>query len=353
MSYYKKAKLYAIICALLVVAAAVLTLTFGLPAKAPFTDSTILTVQCVDTPLDFTALDDQLAQTTDLPYTVVPGKDLSGAYEAANITFDGAGFTSVDAQSLVSTLGASYSVLSLNTVAGNSASGMVAYLVFTGVASLLAAGIYLAFRYGFKTAVSALVPALGAVGAALSAAVIIGTGLSYPLAVALVGSLLVSLFFSALAFGQARELHEVKHVIGHDDVAEQTGAALMPRNLKIALFAAIVFATVGAAGFIFNIPDLPYTAFPLLIGVLVGLFGAQLCAVPLCMKWQIEASEALLKKKTSKKSAKTVSKSGDKSAKPAAKTPAKKSAAHAKKNNPAKSGKSGAAGKSRTAKPKK
>ena len=330
MSYYKKAKTYAVICALLVVVSAILTLTFGLEAKAPFKDSTILSVKCVGAPFDFSKLETELAGTTELPYTLTKGKDISGTYEAASVTFDGTGYTAVNAQTLAATLGASYSVLSLNTVTGKNASGLIMYLVFVGIATLLAAGIYLAFRYGFKTAVSAFIPALGAVGGALIVSVVIGTGLSYPLAVALVGSLVISLFFSALAFGQARELHETKHVREHDDVADQTGAALMPRNIKIALFAVIVLGTVSAAGFIFSFPDLTFSAFPLLIGTLIGLFGAQFCAVPLCMKWQVEATEAIVKKAREKKPAKSTAKS------PAKKAPPKKNIKKLDPGHPAK-----------------
>lgn len=327
MSYYKKASLSAIICALLVVVAAVLVLAVGMPAKAPFSDSEVLTVKCADIPLDYSKLESQLASATDLPYTVTAGKDISGTFEAANVKFDGTGFTSVNAQELVATLGASYSVLSLNTVAGKSTAGMIMFLVFTGVTAFIIAGLYLALRYGLKTALTSFVPAVAAVGGALITLFVIGGGVSYPLAVVCIGSFAVALFFSALAFGQARELHESKHVLDHDDVADQTGAVLMPRNIKIGLAAVLVFGAVGAAGIALSLPDLAYTAFPLLVGTLIGLFGAQFCAVPLCMKWQVEAAEALTKKTREKKPAKKTP------AKGTAKTPAKK---NIKKLDPAK-----------------
>jgi hypothetical protein len=149
----------------------------------------------------------------------------------------------------------------------------------------------------------------------------------------------LALFFAALAFGQARELHESKHVHDHDDVADQTGAALMPRNIGIAVTAVIILGAVAAIGFVVDIMSLAYAAIPLLVGTLVGLFGAQLCAVPLCMYWQ-NAEEAVLVKKThekkpvAKKPAKTSTKTSAK------KVPAKKSI---KKLDPAKPDTSGKA----------
>ena len=342
MSYYKKAKLYAIICAVLVVVAAVLVVTVGLPEKAPFVDNTVLTVKCVDIPLDFTKLDTQLASATDLSYTVTQGKDLTGSFEAANVVFNGTGFTAENAQALVSTLGASYSVLSLNTINGKSASGLTMYMVFTGIVTFLIAGIYLAFRYGFKTALTAFVPAFAAAAAALITTALIGAGFSYPLAVAVIGSFALALFFAALAFGQARELHETKHVHDHDDVADQTGAALMPRNIGIAVVSVLILGAMTVIGFVMNIPSLSYTALPLLIGILVGLFGAQLCAVPLCNDWQNAEEAAVVKKahekkpakSTAKSTAKTPAKSADKAT--AKKAPSKKTA---KKSDSAKTSK--------------
>ncbi|HOP10756.1 MAG TPA: hypothetical protein PK629_04635 [Oscillospiraceae bacterium] len=324
--YYKKAKFYAILCAALVVVAAALVVGIGLPEKAPFSDSTVLTVKCVDIPLDYSKLDTELAAATDLPYTVVTGNEISGNFEAANVTFEGTDFNSVDAQTLVSTLGASYSVLSLNTITGKSTSGMTMFLIFTGVATLLVAGLYLAFRYGLKTALSAFVPAFAAVGGVLIVAVVIGAGFSYPLAVASVCSFAVALFFSAMAFGQAREMHESKHVHDHDDVANETGAVLMSRNIKIAAAAVIILGTVAVTGVLVNITDLTYTAIPLLIGTLIGLFGAQFCAVPLCMAWQdaedaTAAKKAHAKKPVKKTPAKTASKISAKSS--AKKAPSK------------------------------
>ncbi len=332
MSYYKKAKLFAILCAVLVVVAAALVVTIGLPGKAPFADSTVLTVKCVDIPLDFAKLESELAAATDLPYTVTPGKSISATFEAANIKLDGTSFTSANAQSLVSTLGASYSVLSLNTVTGKNSTGLTMFMVFTGILTLLIGGIYLAIRYGLKTAVSAFISAIAAASGALIVAALIGTGLSYELAVAVIGSFAMALFFAALAFGQARELHETKHVHGHDDVADQTGTALMPRNAAITVVTVIVLGAVAAVGFAVDIMALTYAAIPLLVGTLVGLFGAQLCAVPLCNYWQNAEDEALVKKAREKKPAKKAA--------PAKKAPAKK---NIKKLDPAKPGTSGKA----------
>ncbi len=350
MSYYKKTKLFAILCAALAVVAAALVLTVGLPAKAPFADSTTLTVKCVDVPLDFAKLDTELASATDLPYTVTRGKDITGAFEAANVTFDGTGFTAVNAQTLVSTLGASYSVLSLNTVTGKNASGLTMYMIFVGAATLLAAGIYLAIRYGYKTAVSSFVPAVAAAAGALITAALTGIGLSYPLSVAVIGSFALALFFAALAFGQARELHESKHVHGRDDVADRTGAALMPRNIGIAVVSVIVFGAVAAAGIWTGVTALTDTAIPLLTGTLIGLFGAQLCAVPLCMMWQNAEDKTAAKKAHGKKSAAKPSKiTGKTSAKGTVKTPAKKTATkkNIKKLDPAKPDTSGKSGNSK------
>jgi len=327
--YYKKAKLYAILCAALVVVAAALVVGIGLPAKAPFSDNTVLTVKCVDIPFDYSAFDTKLAAATDLSYTVTQGKELSGTFEAANVTFEGTGFDSVAAQTLVSTLGASYSVLSINTITGKNAAGLTMYLVFIGITSLVVGGLYLAFRYGLKTAVTSFVPAFAAVGGALITAVLIGTGFSYPLAVAVICSFAVALFFSALAFGQAREMHESKHVHDHDAVADETGEALMPRNIKIAVAAVIVLGTVAVTGMLVDITDLTYAAIPLLVGFLIALFGAQMCAVPLCMTWQDAEDAAIAKKAHEKKPAKKT---------PAKKTPAKK---NIKKLDPAKPGTSG------------
>jgi len=341
MSYYKKASLSAILCALLVVVAAVLVLAVGMPAKAPFSDSAVLTVKCADIPLDYTKLETQLASATKLPYTVTAGKDISGTYEAASVKFDGTGFTAVNAQELVATLGASYSVISYDTVAGKNTTGLVMFLVFTGVTTFIIAGLYLAIRYGLKTALTSFVPAVAAVAGALITLFVIGGGVSYPLAVVSVGSFAAALFFAALAFGQARELHEAKHVLDHDDVADKTGEVLMPRNIRIALAAVLVLGAAGVSGLAFGLRDLAYTAFPLLIGTLIGLFGAQFCAVPLCMSWQEAEDEAAVKKAHEKKPAKkhakaTSGKPAAKTAKSGVKTPAKKSA---KKTDPAKTGK--------------
>jgi hypothetical protein len=71
-----------------------------------------------------------------------------------------------------------------------------------------------------------------------------------------------------------------------------------------------------------NILTLTYAAIPLLVGTLVGLFGAQLCAVPMCMRWQSAEEAALVKKAHEKK--------------PAAKKPAKTSTKASAKKAPAK-----------------
>lgn len=279
-------KVFTLICAAIILAAAVSCFLPGLKAVAPYVDTQILTLGCSTlSQTDEAAITAAVKAKTDAEFKLEPAEFISDEKAAAVLTFTDPSVDEATVNNIVNNLNLSsdeYSIISFVTAPAMNFKMMavtsgavllliaIALFVYVLLRNLSRAGVY-AGLFAVLTVITA---------AALPLAICNFTGMGFTAAT--VGAMLAGSVFGGafFALSASRFAKDRAGNVDADAAAQTTLAATAKADLFTAIFTLIICGALIAAGIVSNTAALTTAAVLLLCSLLAAIAAVRFAAIP-------------------------------------------------------------------------